>query len=163
MRPNLEYAVPVWSPHLKKDIRKIEAVQRRATKQINGLKDLDYAARLEKLKLPTLHFRRRRGDMIEVYKILSKKYDPAVTDFLPLHMSMRPESNTRGNELKLFKRKSIHTRCSNSFSHRVINMWNNLPNVVVTAPSVFSFENRLDRYWSRLEVKYNFENALARL
>ena len=30
-------------------------------------------------------------------------------------------------------------------------------------PSVFSFENRLDTFWSELEVKFNFETALARL
>ena len=163
VRPNLEYAVQVWSPYLKKEIRKLEGVQRRATKQINDLRNLDYSDRLKKLKLPTLIYRRKRGDMIEAYKILSDKYDPEVADFLPLHKEVMPNSVTRGNSLKLFKRKSNLIACKQSFSHRIIDEWNNLPEVVVSAPSVNSFKNRLDRYWSRLEVKFNFETAMARL
>ena len=49
----------------------IENVQRRATKQLPGLKNLTYSERLQKLKLPSLNFRRVRGDMIELYKILN--------------------------------------------------------------------------------------------
>ena len=163
VRPNLEYAVQVWNPYWKKDIRKIEAVQRRATKQINGLRDMEYADRLRKLELPTLIYRRMRGDMIEAYKILTDKYDPEVADFLPLHRDVMPDSVTRGNALKLFKRKSTRIACSKSFSHRIIDMWNDLPNIVITAPTVNTFKNRLDRLWARLDVKYDFETALARM
>ena len=54
VRPHLEYAVSVWNPYHIKDIKKLEQVQRRATKQITGLKDLSYDQRLQRLKLPTL-------------------------------------------------------------------------------------------------------------
>ena len=66
VRPHLEYA-----PHLKKHINSIERVQRRATKLIDGFKHLTYQERLRKLNLPTLAFRRLKGDMIEVYKHLN--------------------------------------------------------------------------------------------
>ena len=46
------------------------------------MKDLDYESRLRALKLPSLEFRRIRGDMIEVYKILHEKYDPLTTHSL---------------------------------------------------------------------------------
>ncbi|KAK6167371.1 hypothetical protein SNE40_021416 [Patella caerulea] len=64
VRPNLEYAAAVWSPHRKNDINSIENVQRRATKLIPSLKNLEYQERLRKLKMPTLTYRRRRGDII---------------------------------------------------------------------------------------------------
>jgi hypothetical protein len=51
-------------------------VQKRATKQIPGMKNLPYEERLRKLELPTLSYRRLRGDMIEGYKIIQGHYDP---------------------------------------------------------------------------------------
>ena len=68
VRPHLEYGQAIWSPHRVKNISAIENVQVRVTKLINGLENLDYQERLKLLNLPTLHYRRRRGDMIEMYK-----------------------------------------------------------------------------------------------
>ena len=50
----------------------IEKVQRRATKLIPALKDLDYKERMRQLKLPTLKYRRYRGDLIQVFKITNE-------------------------------------------------------------------------------------------
>ena len=84
VRPHLEYANQVWAPHLRKDITALENVQRRATRQIPGFKELSYQERLSRLKLPTLSYRRVRGDMIEMYKILTGKYDTRVSNFVNL-------------------------------------------------------------------------------
>ena len=73
VRPHLEFANQVWSPYLQKHIQEIENVQRRATKLIPGMKDLTYEERLKTLNLPTLKYRRFRGDMIEMYKLLNSK------------------------------------------------------------------------------------------
>ena len=67
VQPHLEYANPVWSPHLRKHIRLLESVQERATKLDDGIKNLDYTERLKKLGRPTLQHRRQRGDMIQVW------------------------------------------------------------------------------------------------
>ena len=84
VRPHLEYCQAVWSPHLLRNVDRLENVQIRATKLVDGLACLDYPERLRRLNLPTLAFRRRRGDMIEVYKhfnsydraTLSPSFDP---------------------------------------------------------------------------------------
>ena len=43
------------------------------------MKNLEYEERLRKLKLPTLKYRRMRGDMIETFKIITGIYDKRVT------------------------------------------------------------------------------------
>ena len=48
----------------------------RATKPIHGFKGLLYSDRLRKLNLLTLKFRRLRSDMIELFKMVTGKYNP---------------------------------------------------------------------------------------
>ena len=91
VRPHLEYAQSVWAPHLKKHIDMLENVQVRATKLVDGLSNLDYPARLRKLELPTLVYRRARGDMIEVFKHLHT-YDH---DTLPKHFQLRKHGSRK--------------------------------------------------------------------
>ena len=69
VRPHLEYANAVWSPYKQKHIKLIEQIQRNYTRMVDGVKNLDYSQRLRKLKLPSLEFRRFRGDLIELFKI----------------------------------------------------------------------------------------------
>ena len=70
VRLNLEYCVQFWSPNYRKDINKVERVQRRFTRMLLGLEKLNYKERLNRLELYSLEHRRMRGDLIEVYKIM---------------------------------------------------------------------------------------------
>ena len=88
-------------------------------------------------------YRRHRGDMIEVFKYLRGMYSVRSTEFLP----RAPKTALRGHDYKLMKRHCrSHARLS-LFSVRVATLWNNLPNDVVSAPSLNSFKGRLDKYW----------------
>ena len=71
VRPHLEYCIQAWRPYRKKDIDKLERIQRRATKTIPELRDLSYKSRLLQCGLTTLETRRLRGDQIEVFKIVN--------------------------------------------------------------------------------------------
>ena len=52
---------------------------------IPGLAKLAYADRQRKLDLPTLAFRRIRGDMIEMFKYMNGIYKVDCSNMLPRH------------------------------------------------------------------------------
>ena len=57
---------------------------------------------------------------------------------------------------KLLKKSSSTSQRQEFFSMRVINSWNSLPELVVTAPSVNSFKGRLDAHWDDLKFVIDF-------
>lgn len=152
VRPHLEFANQIWCPHLRKHIEKIENVQRRATKLVPGLYHLSYSERLRVIKLPTLAYRRVRGDMIECYKILTGKYDDDVTKDV---FKLREQSRTRGHKFKIFKERSSLNLRKYSFTQRVVDIWNLLPERVVNAPSTLAFERLLDEHWVMQDLVYD--------
>ena len=152
VRPNLEYANPVWCPFKRKFIDHIEKVQRQFTKRIYGLHKLTYSERLMELNLPSLEFRRARGDMIETYKILNNIFDPITTKSL---FTVNTAS-TRTHSFKLHKPRFNTNNFKYFFTNRVVNTWNSLPADVVKAECLNSFKNKLDKYWGDLKYCTNF-------
>ena len=98
-------------------------IEKRATKLVINLKKISYTNRLQRLKLPTLKYRRLREDMIEVFKMTHNIYDPDV--------SLKLDNlgcSTRGNKHKLLNCTFCHDLRKYYFSARIINIWNSLPN-----------------------------------
>ena len=111
------------------------------TKLVPDLKVLEYEERCERLGLTTLEKRRRRGDLIETYKILNGFEDIDYKLFFEYG-----GTNTRSNSCKLRKRGHWRTLVrANSFSVRVVNSWNSLLEDVVSAPTVSLLKSRLDK------------------
>ena len=158
VRPHIEYANQVWCPHLVKDIVTVENVQRRATKMVPQLKDLTYEERLRKLKLPTLAYRRERGDMIEVFKIISGRYDEECSEGV---LQQRQDYTSRGHSRKLYKKRSRLDLRKYSFPYRIVDKWNSLPEWVVSASTVQQFEKRLDKFWANQELVYNYRAQIV--
>jgi len=77
--------------------------------------------------------------MIEVYKIVSGKYDSAITPTLIISDTHR----TRGNDLRLQKSRLKYDMRKFYFTNRVVDQWNSLPNWVVTASNTKIFKNEL--------------------
>ena len=71
VRPVLEYCSTVWCTNTKTMSEKLERMQRRATKLVTQISNLDYLSRLKRLNLPSLVYRRRRADVLQIYRILS--------------------------------------------------------------------------------------------
>ena len=153
IRPHIEYAVQFWAPYLRKSINQIESVQRRATKNIPGFQNHSYKERLQLLDIPTLAYRRLRGSMIEVYKMINV-YDPEVTPPLDIR-----SYRTRGHNQRLYVKPAnkLHPK-HHSFQHRVVNPWNSLPSDVVNSPNLDTFKNRMDKHRKNLTLKFDHES-----
>ena len=146
VRPHLEYGNAIWGPFYLGDIRKVEAVQRRATKIIPELKDKPYEERLRELELPSLVYRRMRGDMILMFKVMNG----AVRIDRSLLFTQQTLQLTRGHPQKVFKHHASKLPRINSFSQRATSDWNSLSRHVVESPSVNYFKERLDKHWQRI-------------
>jgi len=94
-------------------------------------KDLSYDDRLRRLKLPTLNYRSIRGDMIELYKIITGKYYSNCGLQLYLRSESVHASVTRGNYHKLVPQHCRYDLRKYYFTNTVVSVWNSLPNEVV--------------------------------
>ena len=115
----------------------------------------DFNERLKALDLPTLAFRRLRGDMIEIFKHLNtydnctisstfvRKTHPSRTNSFQLHDPVAKGGN--------------HGTQKKSFYFRNINVWNKLPNWVVESKDVNAFKNQLDEFWKDNPLKFDYQ------
>jgi len=142
------------------DVDKLERVLKRSTKLIPELSKKSYSDRLKALKLPTLKYRRYRGDMSELFKIIKGIYDPACVPHFEYMELTDNLIRTRGNKFKLIQHHCHYDIRKYNFTNRVIPIWNSLSNRVVSAETVNTFKNRLDKFWLDQEVLYDYKTDL---
>ena len=144
VRPHLEHAVQFWSPHLRRDIDKMERIQRRATKMIPEIRNHSYHQRIQELDLISLVQRRLRRQLIEVFKYLNRFTSASARGLFDYDLNDR----TRNNGAKLIV-KHFNTSVAQHFCPIKITTTRNAPpNEVVTGRTVNSFKNSLDKHWA---------------
>jgi len=99
-----------------------------------------------------------RGDMIEVYKILTNKYDTNIN----LSFETQQDSRTRGHNLKLICHRHHYDLRKYSFTARIVNTWNSLTESVIAAETTNCF-NRLDKFWNNQEMIFNYKAELTEI
>ena len=157
IRPVLEYGNTVWCPSKRIQIDQLESIQRHFTKCIIGMGGLQYTERLEALKLFSLEYRRLRGDLIEMFKMTHKIYDPlTLTSLFSFNYNI-----TRSNNLKLNKPRINTKTFQNFFTNRIINVWNQLPMDIVSADSLNVFKNKIDSHFKEHIYQINFKISLT--
>ena len=143
IRPHLEYAVQVWSPYLQKDIQKLELVQKFALKVCLKKWNCSYSELLHESGIPELSDRRKILSLMYLYKAangLMSVPDGIIVPRLCVH-------NTRSSNQVTYIQPSARTNTyHHSFFPSVISLWNSLPKLVVSAPSVQSFKRILSSY-----------------
>ena len=67
---------------------------------------------------------------------------------------------TRGNKFKIVQHHCHYDLRKYNFTNRVILIWNSLPNFVVSAGTINTFKNRLDKFWSDQDILYDYRADL---
>ena len=121
----------------------IEKVQHRATKIIPELRHYSYQERLQKLSLPSLVYRRQRGEMIFLYQLTHQYFNIDITNLLQYQSFI-----TREHCYKIYKPHAQTFYRAKCVTVRSINNWNNLPASAVESSSINLFKNLADKYWT---------------
>ncbi len=125
--PHLEFASPAWSPMLLGDKRRLEQVQRRATRMVKGLESLPYNERLRRLGFQTLEKRREWADNNQTFAILN-----ALGGLNPSGLFEHPPPRNAITRLAAdplnLRVPHAHKDCRRGFySIRAAHHWNSLP------------------------------------
>ena len=105
---------------------------------IEAMRGKTYEERLSSLNLYSLEKHRRRGDLIETFKIM-KGFD-SVRKLWDFNLDDR----TRGHELKLLKARSRLLLRQSFYTQRVVNDWNGLDGKVSTIDTIGGFKRYID-------------------
>ena len=140
VRPLLEYNSVVWSPILKKNIDAIEFVQRRFTKRVPTLENMEYLDRLRALNLESLELRRLKADLVYYFKVFHGLTPHTPQDFFLFH---NPPSTVRYSETLLVKPRRGNKSLFSLLPYRSVDCWNNLSLETKSATSVQCFKSRL--------------------
>ena len=143
VRSHLDYGNLIFYPTTKKYKQVLENAQRRATRLVPELHGMSYRERLIELNLSTLDYRRKRYDIIQVFKIVHNIDDIDMNRFF----TFTENNQLRGHNLKLNKPRVNKSIRLNSFAMRNIPVWNNLPSEAVNSKTVLEFKTKLDKIW----------------
>ena len=142
IRPIIDYASTVWNVGYMGDVRKLERVQRRWTRETIGMTGLDYQDRLKDMGLFSIYGRLLRADLIKIWKCFHSDVDVGLSTLL----EQQSHAATRNHGFKL----SI-PRCRSEVRRRFwgvrgVSLWNSLPASIVQSTSLETFKKRLDSH-----------------
>lgn len=125
-------------------------MQRRATKLIPELRNLDYSQRLTALNLTDLRTRRLRGDLIQMYKLINNFESVDFVNGIKFNSKISGENkiyNLRRHSQTIVREKT--GKCPSRFNfltNRIVNNWNQLTQETIEAKNLNSFKSKIDEW-----------------
>ena len=146
MRPILEYAAAVWSPHLQYQIHQIGKVQRSASRFVTN--DFSYhssvTSMLVCIRWPLLEYRRNYLKLIIFYKII--------------HGLVDASTSTRGRSQRFVTAFARTDSYLYSFLPSTINLWNSLPESLIDLNDINHFKRDLSLHLLYILIDFCIAN-----
>ena len=146
IQSRLDYCSQLWSPSLQSEINKIEDLQRKFTKKIEGMDDMSYQERLKKLKMYSQERRRDRYQIIYIWKISQGLIGGHKLEF-------KGEGTRMGRRCEVAEivrsaPAAVKRARENSLSVKGAKMFNLLPADIrnINSDKVQNFKNKLDEF-----------------
>ena len=151
IRSHLQYCSPLWHPHLSADVKRLESVQRRATKFILNDFTMNYKERLIHLNLLPLMMEFEISDIMFLVKSIKHPSDHFdIYKFIQFFS----HSTRSSSSLKLRHCLSKNNTQSNFYFNRIPRLWNSIPpiDISLSLPAIKS--NLRAHFWDSFLLKF---------
>ena len=140
VRPQLEYADPIWHPYNETETKKLEKVQKTAARwtcrRWHNKSSVDDM--LDELEWPSLEDRRLKSSLTFFYKIHSGTVSLDKDRYLTPAPNLR--STRASHDSQYTRYMAYNDALKNSFFPRTIPLWNSLPSSVVSSKTAEEFK-----------------------
>ena len=135
VRPQLEYAAPIWYPYRDTQIAQVERVQMAAARwtcmRWRNTSTCSVGDMLDELEWPSLESRREQSSLAFFYRIYSGTVSLDKDKYLTPAPNIR--STRASHEFQYTRYLAYSEALKNSFFPRTIPVWNSLPSSVVSS------------------------------
>ena len=148
VRLHVEYASSVWDPHLKKHVKQIEGVQRRAARFLKNCYTREPGTvtnLLNELNWIPLKERRTISRLTLFHKAIHGDGGQAFPDYV----TKRRRHSRNSSQNKFIELLPNTETCKNSYFCRTVKDWNALPSEIVNIKSADRFKKVLFEYFSQ--------------
>ena len=91
------------------------------------------------------------------WSIMRHHHDSGVN----LYLEKQQDNITRGHSLKLVNNRYHYDLRKFSFAPSIVDVWNSLPEIVISAATTDTFKRRLDRFWQHQDILYDYKVELT--
>ena len=147
VRPHVEYTSSVWDPHLKKLVKQIDGVQRRAARFVKNCYTREPGTvtnLLNELNWIPLEVRRTISRLTLFHKTIHGDGGLALPNYLT-----KRSRHLRNSQNKFIELQPHTETYRNSYFCRTVKDWNALPSDLVNSKSVDLFKKALSEYFSQ--------------
>jgi hypothetical protein len=164
VRPLVEYNTVVWMPNNKKQLCKLESLQRRATKYILNNYSIGYKERLIQCNLLPLTLRRQYLDCVFIYNSINDLNVFKILNFVDFtgdSVHVTRQANAQ-DDLMFKPIRTRHELYGRYLTRRIVSLWNNIPYYIRSLELTDMYRNstfkKETRHWLWKYFIDNFAN-----